>query len=298
MTSQLNTQPAIPRHANQSGKPATPGLSATRLALRLYTRVSPQKAGKLVNRMAFRPSRLSLPVRYEHWLDNTDSYTQLQHGARTIPVYSWGEGPVILGVHGWGGAGVQFGAWIEPLVEAGYRVVLFDAPAHGRAQGESTDLLEMADVTAHVSASVGGVRGVVAHSLGCIAAARAITNGLHTDYLAMLAPPVSLKAVMENLGRQLALSPEVLAVHLELMEDRFGPSIWEKLNLETLCRGLNQPGLIAIDDTDTSVSPEESQRVAESWDKADLLRTSGLGHHRILSSPMVMETVLQGLGRA
>lgn len=297
MTSQLNTQTAISRQSSQFRKPGNPGLSATRLALQLYARVSPQKAGKLVHRMAFRPSRLSLPVRYEHWLDNTDSYTQLQHGARTIPVYSWGEGPVILGVHGWGGAGVQFGAWIEPLVEAGYRVVVFDAPAHGRAQGDSTDLLEMADVTAHVAASVGGVRGVLAHSLGCIALARAITNELDTDYVAMLAPPVSLKAVMVNLGRQLALSPEVLTVHLELMEDRFGPSIWEKLNLETLCQGLKQRGLIVIDDADTSISPEESQRVAEAWHKADLLRTSGLGHHRILSSPMVVETVLKSLGR-
>lgn len=296
MTSQLNTQTAISRQSSQFRKPGNPGLSATRLALQLYARVSPQKAGKLVHRMAFRPSRLSLPVRYEHWLDNTDSYTQLQHGARTIPVYSWGEGPVILGVHGWGGAGVQFGAWIEPLVEAGYRVVVFDAPAHGRAQGDSTDLLEMADVTAHVAASVGGVRGVLAHSLGCIALARAITNELDTDYVAMLAPPVSLKAVMVNLGRQLALSPEVLTVHLELMEDRFGPSIWEKLNLETLCQGLKQRGLIVIDDADTSISPEESQRVAEAWHKADLLRTSGLGHHRILSSPMVVETVLKSLG--
>ena len=298
MTSKLTTQAKIPHHSNQFRKPANPGFSATRLALQLLARVSPQKTGKLVNRMALRPSRLSLPVLYEHWLDNTDSYTQLQHGARTIPVYSWGEGPVILGVHGWGGAGIQFGAWIEPLVEAGYRVVLFDAPAHGRAQGESTDLFEMADVVAQVSASVGGIRGVLAHSLGSIAAARAITNGLQTDYLAMLAPPVSLKTAMVKLGASWALSPEVLAVHLGLMEDRFGPSIWDKLNLETLCHRLNQRGLIAIDDTDTSISPEESQRLATIWDKADLLRTSGLGHYRIISSPMVMETVLKSLGRA
>ena len=298
MTSKLTTQVKTPHHSNQFRKPANPGFSVTRLALQILARVSPQKTGKLVNRMALRPSRLSLPVLYEHWLDNTDSYTQLQHGARTIPVYSWGEGPVILGVHGWGGAGIQFGAWIEPLVEAGYRVVLFDAPAHGRAQGESTDLFEMADVVAQVSASVGGIRGVLAHSLGSIAAARAITNGLQTDYLAMLAPPVSLKTAMMKLGASWALSPEVLAVHLGLMEDRFGPSIWDKLNLETLCHRLNQRGLIAIDDTDTSISPEESQRLATIWDKADLLRTSGLGHYRIISSPMVMETVLKSLGRA
>lgn len=297
MTSQLNTQPEIFRHSSPALAPASVGLSATRLALQLYGRVSPQKAGQLVNRMAFRPSRLSMPTRYEPLLDNTDSYTQLQHGGRTIPVYSWGQGPVILGVHGWAGAGIQFGAWVTPLLEAGYRVVLFDAPAHGRAQGDSTDLFEMAEVTGKVAASLGRVHGILAHSIGCIAVARAIADGLQANYLAMLAPPASLTAVMANLGRQLALSPEVLSVHLQLMEARFGPSVWDQLDLEDLARTLTQRGLIVIDDDDTSISPEESRRVAGNWDQADVLRTRGLGHNRLLWSPMVVDTVLRDLGR-
>lgn len=297
MTSQLNTQPELFRHSSPALAPANVGLSATRLALQLYGRVSPQKAGQLVNRMAFRPSRLPMPTRYESLLDNTDSYTQLQHGGRTIPVYSWGQGPVILGVHGWAGAGIQFGAWVTPLLEAGYRVVLFDAPAHGRAQGDSTDLFEMAEATGKVAASVGRVHGILAHSIGCIAVARAIADGLQANYLAMLAPPASLTAVMANLGRQLALSPEVLSVHLQLMEARFGPSVWDQLDLEDLARTLTQRGLIVIDDDDTSISPEESRRVAGNWEKADVLRTRGLGHNRLLWSPMVVDTVLRDLGR-
>lgn len=297
MTSQLNTQSEIFQRPTSQPAPDHVGFSATRLALQLYGRVSPQKAGRLVNRMAFRPSRLPVPIRYEPLLDNADSFTQLQHGARTIPVYSWGEGPVILGVHGWAGAGIQFGAWVNPLVEAGYRVVLFDAPAHGRAQGESTDLFEMAEVTARVAASVGRVHGVLAHSVGCIAVTRAIADGLKANYLVMLAPPAGLRAVMDNLGRQLGLSGDVLAVHLQLMEERFGPSVWEQLNLEALSRSLTQRGLIVIDDDDTSISPDESEQIYDNWENATVLRTRGLGHHRLLWSPMVVETVLRDLGR-
>ncbi|MDL0430798.1 alpha/beta hydrolase [Marinobacter sp. TBZ242] len=297
MTSQLNTQSVSFQQPVARVAPRSGGFSATRLALQLYSRVSPQKAGRLVNRMAFRPSRLPMPIRYEYLLDSADSYTQLQHGARTIPVYSWGQGPAILGVHGWAGAGIQFGAWVNPLVEAGYRVVLFDAPAHGRAQGDSTDLFEMAEVAAKVASSAGGAHGILAHSIGCIAVARAIADGLRTNYLVMLAPPVSLSAVMDNLGRQLGLSPDVLAVHLQLMEERFGPSVWEQLDLEALSRSLTQRGLIVIDHDDTSISPDESERVYNNWETAKVLRTRGLGHHRLLSSPMVLDTVLQDLGR-
>ena len=297
MTSQLNTQSVIFERPTTHKVEGPKGFSPIRLALQLYGRIAPEKAGRLVNRMAFRPSRLPMPSRYEYLLDNADSYTQLQHGARTIPVYSWGQGPVILGVHGWAGAGIQFGAWVNPLVEAGYRVVLFDAPAHGRAQGESTNLFEMAEVVARVAASVGRVHGVLAHSIGCIAAARAIADGLKPDYLVMLAPPVSLTAVMDNLGRQLGLSQNVLAVHLQLMEERFGKSVWEQLDLEVLSRTLTQRGLTVIDDDDTSISPDESERVFNNWENANVLRTRGLGHHRLLWSPMVVDTVLRDLGR-
>ena len=297
MTSQLNTQSVIFERPTTHKVEGPKGFSPIRLALQLYGRMAPEKAGRLVNRMAFRPSRLPMPSRYEYLLDNADSYTQLQHGARTIPVYSWGQGPVILGVHGWAGAGIQFGAWVNPLVEAGYRVVLFDAPAHGRAQGESTNLFEMAEVVARVAASVGRVHGVLAHSIGCIAAARAIADGLKPDYLVMLAPPVSLTAVMDNLGRQLGLSQDVLAVHLQLMEERFGKSVWEQLDLEVLSRTLTQRGLTVIDDDDTSISPDESERVFNNWENANVLRTRGLGHHRLLWSPMVVDTVLRDLGR-
>ncbi len=297
MTSQLNTQSVIFERPTTHKVEGPKGFSPIRLALQLYGRIAPEKAGRLVNRMAFRPSRLPMPSRYEYLLDNADSYTQLQHGARTIPVYSWGQGPVILGVHGWAGAGIQFGAWVNPLVEAGYRVVLFDAPAHGRAQGESTNLFEMAEVVTRVAASVGRVHGVLAHSIGCIAAARAIADGLKPDYLVMLAPPVSLTAVMDNLGRQLGLSQNVLAVHLQLMEERFGKSVWEQLDLEVLSRTLTQRGLTVIDDDDTSISPDESERVFNNWENANVLRTRGLGHHRLLWSPMVVDTVLRDLGR-
>ena len=297
MTSQLNTQSVIFERPTTHKVEGPKGFSPIRLALQLYGRLAPEKAGRLVNRMAFRPSRLPMPSRYEYLLDKADSYTQLQHGARTIPVYSWGQGPVILGVHGWAGAGIQFGAWVNPLVEAGYRVVLFDAPAHGRAQGESTNLFEMAEVVARVAASVGRVHGVLAHSIGCIAAARAIADGLKPDYLVMLAPPVSLTAVMDNLGRQLGLSQDVLAVHLQLMEERFGKSVWEQLDLEALSRTLTQRGLMVIDDDDTSISPDESERVFNNWENANVLRTRGLGHHRLLWSPMVVDTVLRDLGR-
>ena len=43
----------------------------------------------------------------------------------------WGAGPVVYLVHGWGGRGSQLASFVEPLLAGGFRVVMFDAPAHG-----------------------------------------------------------------------------------------------------------------------------------------------------------------------
>ena len=66
--------------------------------------------------------------------------TPLPDGGRSFEVESlgavvrghvWGDGPVVYLVHGWGGRGSQLASFVEPLLVAGFRVVMFDAPAHG-----------------------------------------------------------------------------------------------------------------------------------------------------------------------
>ena len=59
-----------------------------------------------------------------------------EHGSlRTI---SWGTGPVVCFVYGWGGSAEQVNGLTEPLTRSGFQVVTFDAPGYGRSPiGES-----------------------------------------------------------------------------------------------------------------------------------------------------------------
>lgn len=43
---------------------------------------------------------------------------------------SWGDGPAVYLVHGWGGCRAHLGVFVKPLVEAGNRVIAFDLPSH------------------------------------------------------------------------------------------------------------------------------------------------------------------------
>src|ERR1051325_3847876 len=99
-------------------------------------------------------------------LVRTDNATRIPHGGRWLRVWSFGAGPTVLLAHGWGGHAAQFDAWIEPLVAAGYRAVLFDAPAHGRSGGRMTNIMEMAGAIQHVAGLYGPAHAIIAHSFG------------------------------------------------------------------------------------------------------------------------------------
>ena len=55
---------------------------------------------------------------------------------------------------------------------------------------------------------------------------------------------------------------------------------------------LGQPGLIVHDLDDADVPWDEGERYARHWPGARLFTTQGLGHHRVLEAPEVIDAVL------
>ncbi|MDX1635205.1 MAG: alpha/beta hydrolase, partial [Marinobacter sp.] len=260
--------------------------------INLFGRVAPEKAGRLANRLWFTPTRGGAGARYEYLLERPDTFTQLRFGAYDLPVFSWGAGPAVLFVHGWSGAGIQFGAMVEPLVRAGYRVVVFDAPGHGRAQGSRTDVFEIARVVREVAGIFGRVHGLVAHSVGSVAAVLAVAEGLAVDRLGLIAPPASLASVVRSFGAGLGLSQPVLDVHARLLEERFGKDVWQRLDLTRRVGQIGVPGLIISDRHDRQVPVQEGQSLAVHWPEARFLETRKLGHNRILESEQALAALV------
>jgi pimeloyl-ACP methyl ester carboxylesterase len=67
--------------------------------------------------------------------------TWLEHKGRHIAMWTWGarskEAPAVLLAHGWGGHAAQMRAFAFPLLQAGYRVITYDQPAHGVSEASS-----------------------------------------------------------------------------------------------------------------------------------------------------------------
>src|SRR6266850_406294 len=97
----------------------------------------------------------------------------VRDGDSAVTTWTWGHGPVVLLVHGWGGRGAQLASFVGPLVANGHSVVTFDAPGHGTSPQARSSIVAFLAAIQAIDRTRGPVRGIVAHSIGTVAAAQA-----------------------------------------------------------------------------------------------------------------------------
>ena len=260
----------------------------TRAALAVLSWISTPWAARCAEALFFTPprprkSRAALPAGAQR-LD-----VQTRYGR--VAAWSWGSGPVVYLVHGWGGRAEQLGAFVAPLVGRGFRVIAMDGPGHGESSGRRTSGVEIGRALAEVAAQCGPARGVIAHSLGAAAATFAVREGLAVERLAFVGPPADPLTWVARFGRQLGLGAAVMAEMRRHSERRI-QARWDDLPLVPL-RGLpNPPPLLVVHDRDDrEVRSADGAAIAAAWPGARLLETEGLGHRRVLRDPAVVGTV-------
>lgn len=213
------------------------------------------------------------------------------HAKRTLAAWKWGFGPTVLLVHGWEGRGSQLGAFVQPLVEAGFSVVAFDAPAHGDSPERQLYLTDHADTVADVAAFVGPVHAIVAHSFGAAAVLLAhARSGLDVPRTIFLSPNAILDDSVVRFAQHLGLDhADRIALEHRLVAHT-GVD-FDALALDRLVAGRDSALLVIHDHDDREVPLSHGCRLAAAWPNAQLQITHELGHRRILRDPTVIAAV-------
>jgi hypothetical protein len=253
------------------------------LALRAAAAVSPELAAAGLLRLFLTPRRHRVPERERAWLAAAEAH-RVRIAGRELGLWSWGEGPAVLLVHGWEGRGSQMGAFAAPLAAAGLRAVAFDAPGHGTSEGERSSIPEMAEAVAGVAALLGGVRGVVAHSAGAAATSVALAAGTGAERLVYLAPPNDPVRFLRAAGDMVGLPPVVARHAQRRIERRFDMSFAAYRGTHLAPR-IALPLLAFHDPADRDVPFTEAEALVAHWPAARLVPTPGLGHRRLLRDP-------------
>lgn len=172
------------------------------------------------------------------------------------------------------------------MIDADFRAVAIDAPAHGDSPGRMTNALEYALMLVQAGLQVAPLAGIIGHSFGAAAAAIAIHRGLAV----LISGPSSLVSVLERWGRGYGLADQEIPRFLELVEGKVGEP-FEHLALTHLAAHLTTPALIVHDRNDKENPVEDAIALAAAWPRATMWVTERFGHRRIMFAPQVIRQV-------
>lgn len=260
--------------------------------------VAPGLAARAAEQLFVTVVRHKRPRREDEWADGASRISiPSPHGE--LAGWVWGAGPkTVLLVHGWAGRGLQLGEFVKPLVEAGYRVIAYDGPAHGESQGRRTNVFKLTEGLMAVADTIGPVSGVIAHSLGTTAVLLAASRfGFKPDRFIAVSPMASTRTMTEHYSRMTGFSPAVVEEMRARLERSFG-FCWDEIEPLNLASAFETESLVIHDHDDLELPASEGEALARRMPAADTVLTEGLGHRRILRDSAVVAAAADFMVRA
>lgn len=217
----------------------------------------------------------------------------------TIRGYRWNRGGHrrVLIVHGFNSAVVKFERYIKPLMQKGYEVLAFDAPAHGYSTGKTLNAEEFKNMIVYIHNTWGPVRSFMGHSFGGLAIALALEEIPHDeDYRAVfIAPATESKTAIDSFFAMMKLDAAVRKEFDEaIFRYRGKPPEW--YSVSRAVENIRARILWCHDENDPLTPWSDAKKVMDKkHDNIEFIVTQGLGHRRIYRDIKVMKAIVDFL---
>ena len=265
---------------------------------RVLSWLAPRLAARWAYALYTRPRKRARHQQTEALLERARLFECL-FGRRILKGYAWGSGErSVLLVHGWESRGTALRTFVDPLLQAGFRVVAFDGPAHGDTRGTATTLPEFAGAVRAILHHVGNVEAVITHSFGGPSTVFALRH-LQPEYippkLVLIAAPNRAEAVLLRAASTLRLGKRALNA-LRQKAARSAKMPLEAADVSTT----PPPGdvsrvLLAHDELDPIVPFDDAMETLHNWPSARLITTRGYGHYRLMKNPDLIRYITEYL---
>lgn len=265
----------------------SPQVVALRVAFKTLGSVAPRRAARIAEQLFTSPPVHPMHER-EHGFLATGTPFSVPHGDATLAAWSWGSGPTVLLVHGWGSRASRFRYFAPALVAAGFRAVAFDGPGHGATGGSSATLPEFASAIARMVQATGPVQGYIGHSLGAASVLLAIRRHVPPAPAVLLAAPADPEIYWNRFVRHLRVPPRVARLTQDNLARRLGFA-WSDLDARRTAASINAPLLVMHDEADEDVPWQDGEAIAQAAPAGAFIRTTGLGHRGIMRDASVVE---------
>ena len=252
----------------------------------------PDLAKRKINTHFFKPTVYPLTPLERWYLENAARFQIHVHGKK-IQCWKWGQGPGILFVHGWNGRGIQFRYFFEALLDAGYSLITYDAPAHGESEGQITNYFELSDtVRSFLDPSRGfNIQGIIAYSLCASAAINCLSKVKSSVVVALIAPALKLKEILFNTFNRQGVPKRLYQSLIAEMEKEYGYDLYQD-NPYHLLKEIDSKVILVHDKDDRTIPYVDSKKLTDQLNNVYLYTTEGLGHKRVLKDKNTIDCIL------
>lgn len=212
---------------------------------------------------------------------------------KEIVVYQFGSSDKkVLLVHGWSGRGTQLVKIADTLLEQGFMVYSFDAPAHGKSKGNFSIMPEFIASILEMEQKYGPFEYAIGHSLGGMSVLNAIKQNLAVKKAVTIGSGDVIQDIIDDFVKNLKLKPEYGLRLKDHFETKFGGKM-DDYSAYKAAQMVQIPVLVIHDQNDGDVSVNSAFHIEKHLTHSELLITEGLGHRKIVGDPAVIETILK-----
>ncbi|MBS4066133.1 MAG: alpha/beta fold hydrolase [Chitinophagaceae bacterium] len=203
----------------------------------------------------------------------------------------------VLILHGFSSTIKKFDHFVTPLVNKGYEVLAFDAPAHGESGGKRINVLSYMKMIETVYEKFGPIHSFTAHSFGGIALSLFMEQQIYQEHkkMVLIAPVTETTTALDNYCKLLKIDD---AVKNELRN-----IIYEKRNewpewysIRRAAHNIKAEVLWIHDEEDEQTPWSDAEKVMQdAHPNFRFMVTKGLGHRKIYRDNQVKKAVFEFL---
>ncbi|RKS20569.1 pimeloyl-ACP methyl ester carboxylesterase [Flavobacterium endophyticum] len=262
------------------------------ITAKLLEVTSSKLAMKFAAKLFTSPVKYKLPKReIEMDKNSLQQNVTISSIEKEIVVYSYGKSDKkVLLVHGWSGRGTQLVKIADEMLKLGYTTISFDAPAHGKSPGKTSNMTEFIASILELEKNFGPFEFAIGHSLGGMSILNSIKRGLKVKKAVIIGSGDIVEDIMddfvEKLGMNIAISKKMKAS----FEKKIGETM-DSFSAYVAAKEVSIPVLVLHDKDDEDVPVKAAYHINENLKESELVITEGLGHRKILGDAKVIKKI-------
>jgi len=269
-------------------------LGYLRTKFKVLSAISQKKAASEAFKLFCTP--LNMTTKPSSFIFDTAEFLDLKLKNNVLRGYRWNypSAKKILIMHGFSSSSKNFHHFVTPLIQKGYEVLAFDAPAHGISEGATITALDYANMIERIIELYGPVKNFIAHSLGGLAVCLALEEIEHDEKtkLVLIAPATETTSAIDHAFELLQIKNNGVRKEFNKIIYSINEKPTEWYSVRRAVKKLKAK-IIWIHDRDDRTTPfkDVENAMKEKFTNVQFEITTGLGHSKIYRDPKVVSMV-------